>query len=150
MDWATRTREGRSMMMLLTGGCLCGAILNEIAQPPIKTYTCHSTDCQQRITNSAFSIGMVVPAGAVGLSGETRTVDSIANSGRIACGIWIGGMPRPGTQAPGMVRVIRAGTLDDTSWVRPTIHFWTDSRQPWVVLPEGDQQYETQPESTVR
>jgi hypothetical protein len=67
-----------------------------------------------------------------------------------ACGIWIGGMSRPDTQARGVVRVIRAGNLDDTSWVRPTIHFWTHSRQPWVVLPEGDQQYETQPESVVR
>jgi hypothetical protein len=51
-----------------------------------------------------------------------------------------------GTQVPGMVRVIRAGTLDDTSRVRPTIHFWTHSRQPWIVLPDGDQRYETQPE----
>jgi hypothetical protein len=144
------------MKLPLTGGCLCGAIRYEIAQPPVGVYTCHCTDCQ-RITSSAFSIGMVVPADAVGLSGETRTVESIADSGRIkrrlicpACGIWIGGMPRPNTQAPGTVRVIRAGTLDDTSWVRPTIHFWTRSRQPWVVLPDGDQQYETQPESVVR
>ena len=144
------------MKLPLTGGCLYGAIRYEIARPPIGVYTCHCTDCQ-RITSSAFSIGMVVPADAVGLPGETRTGESIADSGRIkrrlicpSCGIWIGGMPRPDTQAPGMVRVIRAGTLDDTSWVRPTIHFWTRSRQPWVLLPDGDQQYETQPESVVR
>jgi hypothetical protein len=141
------------MRLPLTGGCLCGAIRYEIAQPPITVYTCHCTDCQ-RITSSAFSIGVVVPAEAVCLLGETRTVESMADSGRIKrrlicpnCGIWIGGMPMAGTWAPGKVRVIRAGTLDDTSWVRPTIHFWTRSQQPWIVLPDGDQQYDTQPEN---
>ena len=144
------------MKLPLIGGCLCGAIRYEIAQPPITVYTCHCTDCQ-RITSSAFSIGIVVPAAAVRLSGETRSVESMADSGRIKrrlicpdCGIWIGGEPRPGTQVPGMVRVIRGGTLDDTSWVRPTIHFWTRSRQPWVVLPDGDQRCETQPVNVAR
>jgi hypothetical protein len=41
---------------------------------------------------------------------------------------------------------VRAGTLDDTSWLRPTAHFWTRSKQPWIVLPEGDQSFATQPE----
>ena len=40
---------------------------------------------------------------------------------------------------------MRAGTLDDTSWLRPTAHFWTRSAQPWVVLPEGGARFETQP-----
>jgi hypothetical protein len=144
------------MRLPLTGGCLCGAIRYEIAQPPIVVYTCHCTDCQ-RITSSAFSIGMVVLAEAVRMLGETRTVESMADSGRIKrrlicpnCGIWIGGMPRAGTQVPGMVRVIRAGTLDDTSWVRPTSHYWTRSAQPWIVLPDGDPRHDTQPEAVAK
>jgi hypothetical protein len=58
---------------------------------------------------------------------------------------------RPATEdivkvAPEDVRLIsRAGTLDDTSWLRPTAHFWTRSKQPWITLPEGDQIFETQP-----
>jgi hypothetical protein len=40
---------------------------------------------------------------------------------------------------------VRAGTLDDTSWLRPTVHFWTRIKQPWVALPKGDQSFETQP-----
>ena len=57
-------------------------------------------------------------------------------------------MERPEARAGcggGALRV-RAGTLDDTSWLRPTVHFWTRSVQPWVVLPEGDQRFETQPQ----
>ena len=35
-------------------------------------------------------------------------------------------------------RNIKPGTLDDTSWLVPTIHFWTRSAQEWVVIPEGE------------
>jgi hypothetical protein len=34
---------------------------------------------------------------------------------------------------PGMVNV-RAGTLDDTSWLMPSLQAWTDSKQAWVDL----------------
>jgi hypothetical protein len=40
---------------------------------------------------------------------------------------------------------VRAGTLDDTSWLRPTMHFWTRSKQPWITLPGDNQTFETQP-----
>jgi hypothetical protein len=43
------------------------------------------------------------------------------------------------------VAVVRAGTLDDTSWLRPSAHIWTRSAQPWVQIPEGVPRYETQP-----
>jgi hypothetical protein len=33
-------------------------------------------------------------------------------------------------------RNVKPGTLDDTSWLVPTIHFWTRSAQEWVVIPE--------------
>jgi hypothetical protein len=44
---------------------------------------------------------------------------------------------------------VRAGTLDDTFWLRPTAHFWTRSAQPWVVLPPDGQRFETQPADTM-
>lgn len=42
-------------------------------------------------------------------------------------------------------RNIKPGTLDDSSWLRPTVHFWTRSAQPWVVIPPEAEQHETQP-----
>jgi len=75
-----------------------------------------------------------------------------AESGRIVerwlcpeCGSWIVGSPQPDATPGEMIRRVRAGTLDDTSWLRPIAHFWARSKQPWVVLPEGDQIFETQP-----
>jgi hypothetical protein len=43
-----------------------------------------------------------------------------------------------------LVRV-RAGSLDDTSWLRPTRHIWTRSKQPWITFGPGDEIFEAQP-----
>ena len=32
---------------------------------------------------------------------------------------------------------IKAGTLDDTSWLQPQVHWWCDSAQPWVKIDEA-------------
>jgi hypothetical protein len=40
---------------------------------------------------------------------------------------------------------IKPGTLDDTSWLNPVGHLWTQSKQPWVSLDEQGLNYEGQP-----
>ena len=137
-----------AMRLPQIGGCLCGALRYEITRPPSLAYTCHCRDCQ-RLTGSAFATAIVVATEAFALVGpEPRALHRIADSGRIltrwvcpTCGVWVCGIPRPGS-----VVIVRAGTLDDTSWVRPTTHFWTRSAHPWVTLPEGGTRFETQPE----
>ena len=140
------------MKLPLTGGCQCGALRYEIAQAPLMTYTCHCTACQQ-ITGSAFSLAIIVPDSAFRLTkGEPRLVSRVADSTRTVtrwlcpeCGCWVANGPQPG-EAPGeLIRRVRGGTLGDTSWLRPTAHFWTRSKQSWITLPEGGQVFETQP-----
>jgi hypothetical protein len=144
-----QTVSGAAPMTLpQMGGCQCGALRYEITQAPQMVYTCHCTDCQ-RLTSSAFSIAIVLADGACRLvSGEPRAVPHTADSGRVItrwlcaeCGSWVCAAPRPGST----IENVRGGTLDDTSWLRPTVHFWTRSKQPWVMLPEGDRIFETQP-----
>ena len=36
-----------------------------------------------------------------------------------------------------MMDVIKAGTLDDTSWLQPQLNVWCDSAQPWVQLSDA-------------
>jgi hypothetical protein len=92
---------------------------------------------------------MAVSAGAFRLMGaEPRILQTIAESGRVKtrwvcpeCGCWICGA----SSADNGPRRVRSGALDDTSWLRPTVHFWTRSKQPWIMLPESDQIFETQP-----
>ena len=140
--------EGNDMKLPQTGGCLCGKIRYEITEAPLEVYTCHCLDCQ-RLTSSAFSISVLVPDRGFHLAGiEPRTLESTADSGRVKtrlvcpeCGCWICGQ----AASDHGLRRVRCGTLDDTSWVRPTVHYWTRSQQAWLMLPEGDQTYETQP-----
>lgn len=141
-----------AMNLPQSGGCLCGALRYEITDPPLLTYTCHCTVCQ-RLTGSTFSSALVVPAEACRFSGgEARSFQRTADSGRTVtrwicaeCGTWICNGAKPGTAPPGSFVALRAGTLDDTSSLRPTVHFWTRSAQRWFILPEGDTRFETQP-----
>jgi hypothetical protein len=131
------------MKLPQTGGRQCGKIRYEMTQAPQLVYTCHCTDCQ-RLTSSAFSMGLVLAEATFHRSGiAPRPLQRTADSGRVntrlvcpECGSWVCGMPRDG-----VIRV-RAGTLDDTSWLRPTRHIWTRSKQPWITLPQGDEIFE--------
>ena len=42
--------------------------------------------------------------------------------------------------------IIRAGTLDDTSWLKPTMEIYCDSKQPWVSLDSGLQSFARMPQ----
>jgi hypothetical protein len=135
-----------SMKLPLIGRCLCGKIRYELSEAPRLVYTCHCTDCQ-RITSSAFSLGIALPEAAFHLTaGEPRALQRMPDSGRLNtrfvcsdCACWLCSLPRGG-----VIRV-RAGTLDDTSWLRPTRHIWTRSKQPWVTFAAGDEIFEGQP-----
>jgi hypothetical protein len=138
--------ENSKMKFPQAGGCQCGKIRYEITEAPQLVYTCHCIDCQ-RITSSAFSLGLALPETAFQLTaGEPRALQRMADSGRLNtrfvcpdCASWIYSLPRGGA-----VRV-RAGTLDDTSWLRPTRHIWTRSKQPWITFAESDETFEGQP-----
>jgi hypothetical protein len=139
---------------LQTGGCHCRALHYAITQPPLGVYACHCTDCQS-LSGSAFGIGVVVPAPAFSLTGSPRRVQRVLGSGRIGnrwicpdCGVWICGGSSLDITDPNEKRVVRGGTLDDTSWLKPTTHFWTRSAQPWIVFPDGVAIHETQPYTT--
>jgi hypothetical protein len=92
-------------------------------------------------------MGIVVVETGFRLNGVApRGLERRADSGRTAirwvcpeCGSWIAGPARDG-----LVRV-RAGTLDDTSWLTPTRHIWASRKQPWVVFGAGDEVFEKGP-----
>lgn len=131
-----------------TGGCQCGALRYEFTGKPRQLIVCHCHDCQKR-SGSAFGMSLFLDADALRISeGEIRTYQRTAESGRQVtvgicenCGTQIYGRPewRPDTI------VLKAGTLDDTSWLVPDLHIWTASKQPWVIVPDGVEAHERQP-----
>src|SRR5687767_9414707 len=111
----------------LTGGCQCGAIRYEIATMPIAVFACHCTDCQRR-SGSAFALNMPVRAAALRIvkgspkGGHTTTPSGVAGRTWFCgdCGVRIYG-ERDTLEGRS---IVRAGTLDDTSWLRPAAHYF--------------------------
>lgn len=134
----------------LSGGCACGAVRYAIARAPHLTYACHCTACQRR-SGGPTTLSCVVPVADFALlAGRLAEATRIAESGNAVptafcpgCGTAIFG-GRLTTDAEGVV-VVRAGTLDDTAWLRPAVHIWTRSAQPWVVSPETARRFATRP-----
>jgi len=141
-------------MTHLSGGCQCGEIRYAVTGEPRLVYTCHCSDCQ-RVTGSAFSLGFVVGIDEFELArGGLKPLARTASSGRVrkrwvcpVCCTWVcSGDAGPGSPSEEEIRTVRAGTLDDTSWLHPTLHIWTRSAQSWFTLPEDGHCFETQPE----
>jgi hypothetical protein len=90
---------------------------------------------------------LIVPrAGFRIVRGRTRSWERIAASGnRIAqhfcpdCGTRIYTEP-----VNPQVVTVRAGTLDDTSWLEPAAQVWTASAQPWACV-DGLLSFPTEP-----
>ncbi len=130
----------------LEGGCQCGALRYTITGRPSVFYLCHCTECQ-RHTSSAFGQSLRFLAEDVALEGDRRTFSRIAESGRNRFGHFC---PKCGVRvlhgSDGSPEVnIKAGTLDDTSWLIPAGHIWTRSAQPFMTFGSDELVYDVQP-----
>ena len=104
----------------ITGGCQCGAVRYELSADPLGLYACHCTECQKQ-SSSAF--GMSMPVARDGfrvVKGEPKTWVRASDSGRTVTCHFCGdcGTRLFHERAPGFLNV-KAGTLDDTSGLRP-------------------------------
>ncbi len=88
-----------------------------------------------------------VPSGSVQFDGETASFERDAGRDTAVECVFC---PKCGTRLSHLGRgsdsgdSLKAGTLDDKSWLRPAGHIWTRSAQRWMIL-EG-LIYETQPD----
>jgi len=125
----------------LEGGCTCRAVRYRLASGPLFVHCCHCRWCQ-RETGASFALNAMIEADRVLLlQGQPEVVHTPSLSGigqkvsrcpvcRIALWSNYGG----GGQR---VHFVRVGTLDEPDRLPPDIHIFTQSKQPWVVLPPG-------------
>jgi hypothetical protein len=126
---------------MFTGGCDCKAVRYEMTSRPLFVNCCHCRWCQ-RETGSAFAINAMIEAERVRLlAGVPEVVDTPSNSGKgqkIArcpkCRIALWSNYAGAGEA---VRFVRVGTLDNPDAMPPDVHIFTESKQPWVVIPPG-------------
>ena len=119
------------------GGCQCGKLRYRVVGAPLTLYACHCTECQKQ-SSSAFGMSLRVRRDELRLlSGEPKFWERRADSGgRVVCAF----CPDCGSRlyhasSPDSETVnLKAGSLDDRSWLVPVGHVWTESAQPWVEI----------------
>lgn len=122
----------------ISGGCLCGQVRYSGSAEPAFVAFCHCRDCQ-KASGGPYSANVAVPAEAVSVEGPLKNHSAKGERPLVrhfcsACGSQI--MIEGGSLAG--LRLMQAGTLDDSSWVRPALHIFCASAQPWDVLPKDE------------
>ena len=124
----------------MEGRCTCGEVRYRLKARPLFVHCCHCRWCQ-RETGSAFVLNALIESDNVELlAGEPEVIDTPTESGagqkihrcpkcRVAVwSVYSGAGPK--------FRFVRVGTLENPDACPPEIHIFTDSKQPWVILPD--------------
>jgi hypothetical protein len=125
----------------LDGGCACRHVRYRLHTAPLFVHCCHCRWCQ-RESGSAFALNAMIEADRVSeLAAPPELVPTPSASGQ---GQQIARCPRCRVAlwshyagAGPSVKFLRVGTLDTPNVLRPDIHIFTASKQPWVILPAG-------------
>ncbi len=123
----------------LEGGCTCRAVRYRMLTAPMFVHCCHCTWCQ-RETGTAFALNAMIEADRVELlRGQVEVVQTPSNSGKgqkiarcPACKIALWSNYSGAGEA---IRFVRVGTLDEAFRLKPDIHIFTSTKQPWMILP---------------
>jgi hypothetical protein len=120
----------------MNGGCLCGAVRYSASGDPAVTSICHCQHCQKQ-TGSAFVEVVAVPNENFLVRGKLQTFTIAGDSGRKKNSKFC---PHCGSVVvveaegfPGMA-LIMGRTLDDSSWLNPSIALFCDSARPWIAV----------------
>jgi len=123
------------------GGCTCRAVRYRMSDRPLIVHCCHCRWCQ-RETGSAFVLNALIESTRLQLvAGRPELVATPSNSGkgqriarcpdcRIAVWSHYAGLGD-------VMSFVRVGTFDEPDRFPPDVHIYTQSKQPWVVLPAG-------------
>ena len=116
------------------GGCLCGSVRYSFDRHSVVSAGhCHCVDCQKATGSSKATI-VFVPSASLEVSGEYRIYTVIGSDGshvsRGFCPTCGSPIISYAAEQPDL-RFIKAGSLDDPSWVRTEASYWKVSAQPW-------------------
>jgi hypothetical protein len=133
--------NGKPDLVPLEGGCTCRGVRYRMRAQPLFVHCCHCRWCQ-RETGSAFVLNALIESDLVELvRGAPVVVDTPSNSGRgqkiVRCPDCQVALWSHYAGAGDRFAFVRVGTLDNPDRLPPDIHIFTQSKQPWVVLPPG-------------
>jgi hypothetical protein len=122
-----------------SGGCLCGQVRYRAEAAPDFQVACHCTNCQRQ-SGAPLLVNLGVKKAAFTVSGTVKSYRHQGDSGR-----WLTQFFCPECGSPIWSEleldpdyaIVKSGTLDDRSRVRPRRHIFWASRQGWEELPAG-------------
>jgi hypothetical protein len=123
------------------GGCTCRAVRYRLARAPLIVHCCHCRWCQ-RESGSAFALNALIESAHLApLSGQPELVPTPSNSGKgqqiARCPVCRVALWSHYSGLGPLMSFVRVGTLDEPDRFPPDVHIYTESKQPWVVLPAG-------------
>ena len=130
------------------GGCMCKAVRYEVTAEPLAVMDCHCRDCQYA-SGGSHTTAVVLPVAAFKITkgAPTRFTskgDSGADVTRAFCGTC--GSPLFSEPPPGRdIVVVKAGSLDDPSWLQPGGALYASSAQPWAHIDRTKVVFEKMP-----
>jgi hypothetical protein len=134
-------------MAKIEGGCSCGKVRYGSDAEPIFSGLCHCKSCQ-KTTGTSFSVVVAIPAPALTVTGEVKVFDGKGDSGQAVHSSFCPNCGSPVLATADImpdIVMIRAGTMDDASWLKPAMEIYCDSKQPWVSLGGGLQSFPKMP-----
>ena len=131
------------------GGCLCGSFKYEFdLSQVISSHHCHCTDCQKS-TGSGKATIIMVPEEKVEKKGRLKFYEVEGSDGGHVnrgfcedCGSPVISFVREMSH----INFIKAGSLDDPSWVNIDSSFWNCSQKPWSPVDESKPSFIRNPE----
>jgi hypothetical protein len=133
--------------MAFQGGCACGAVRYEVSADPMVVMDCHCRDCQ-RSSGGACTTAVVVSKGTFQLTkGTPRKFTSPGDSGQPVHRHFCGDCGSPLFSEPEISPIygIKAGSLDDPSWLKMNGALYTSAAQPWAHIDPTLMQFEKMP-----
>ena len=133
----------------VTGGCRCGQLRYRFEQDgPLLNYCCHCLHCQKS-TASAFADQIIVSTDRLVIEGRIMTYSAPRVSGGVTthqhCPDCFSRICNANTVYPAMT-IVRAGTLDDPSGLRPFAHIWVKRKRDWISIPDDVPTFEESPD----
>jgi|TARA_B110000438_G_C15761814_1_gene627650 hypothetical protein len=120
-----------------TGSCLCGNIQYNFNQSKaLSAHHCHCIDCQKS-TGSGKATIVIIPEDELSITGNLKFYSVTGSQGSQInrgfcqnCGSPVISFMK---ENPGM-KFIKAGTLNDSSWLTIASNFWSSTANNWSPI----------------
>ena len=135
------------MVAPFSGGCACGAVRYEVSAEPVAVMDCHCRDCQ-RASGGSCTTAVVVPKPAFKLTkGSPKKYSTTGDSGNPVHRYFCEHCGSPLFSEPDVapIFVVKAGSLDDPSWLKVSGALYTRSAQPWAHIDPAKPRFEKMP-----